>query len=61
MMHAIRKGQLMTPGLSVQTPTGQFYALAMEIINSDNLTHLQRKIATEPFSASQVRQSCQCV
>ena len=28
VMHAIRKGQLMAPGLSEQTPAGQFYALA---------------------------------
>jgi putative transposase len=28
VMHAIRKGQLMAPGLSVQTPAEQFYALA---------------------------------
>ena len=28
VMHAIRKGQLMTPGHSLQTPAEQFYALA---------------------------------
>ena len=28
VMHAIRKGQLIAPGLSVQTPAEQFYALA---------------------------------
>jgi putative transposase len=28
VMHAIRKGQLMTPGYSLQTPAEQFYALA---------------------------------
>jgi len=28
VMHAIRKGQLMTPGQSLQTPAEQFYSLA---------------------------------
>jgi hypothetical protein len=28
VMHAIRKGQLMTPGHSLPTPAEQFYALA---------------------------------
>lgn len=28
VMHAIRKGQMMTPGHSLQTPAEQFYALA---------------------------------
>jgi hypothetical protein len=28
IMHAIRKGQLMTPEHSLQTPAEQFYALA---------------------------------
>jgi transposase-like protein len=28
VMHAIRKGQLIAPGLSIQTPAEQFYALA---------------------------------
>jgi transposase-like protein len=28
VMHAIRKGQLITPGHSAQTPAEQFYALA---------------------------------
>jgi putative transposase len=28
VMHAIRKGQLMTPGIVAQTPAEQFYALA---------------------------------
>src|SRR5688572_1168866 len=28
VMHGIRKGQLMTPGHSLQTPAEQFYALA---------------------------------
>jgi putative transposase len=28
VMHAIRKGQLRTPGLSLQTPAEQFYSLA---------------------------------
>ena len=40
VMHAIRKGQLLTTENVRQTPAEQFYALAAQVTNSDNLARL---------------------
>jgi DDE superfamily endonuclease len=47
---AIRRGQLLTPGNSPQSPVEQFYASAAEVTNRDHLTRLLLKVATKPFS-----------
>jgi len=50
VMHAIRKGQLATPGNGSQTPAEQFYALAAWTTDSDNLARLHLNFATEPLA-----------
>jgi len=40
VIHAMRKGQLATARARVPTPAEPFYALAAQVIDSDNLTRL---------------------
>ena len=47
---ALRKGQLTSTENAPQTPAEQVYALAAELLSSDDFTRLQLQFAAEPFA-----------